>query len=134
MPSLEQFYTRLLSDDEFLAQYKAARYNSGYALLEMMYHQLHGNPISPVDVAQRKLIVDSVKWILAKHNPSEYGDRKQIDSNINVQGIIMHSGDDLINRIKGEVIDIAVSGGYECQSIDIGEAEKVMIGNDDDDG
>ena len=63
---------------------------------------------NPVAVQRDRLIIDSEKWLLAKLAPRKYGDRINIDAQINVQQpLSIDQVNDILKQLDENVIDIS---------------------------
>ena len=81
MPSESYVRKRALQDTEFGARYRFAR-EIGYARMADEILEIADAPVTNDDMQQRRLRIDTRKWLLSKVLPKIYGDRVQADPEI----------------------------------------------------
>ena len=83
--TISTVYKWLYANPEFALAYNQAREMASEAIADRM-RQLAATPSDhPDDVAHRKLQLDTDRWLIARWNPSRYGDRQHVEHGGGVQ-------------------------------------------------
>lgn len=101
MPDLSTVFRWLRTNDGFREQYARATEERGEALADEIVDiadmppayktTAEGTSIDPADVANRKLQIDTRKWVASKLKPKKYGDQVEHKHTGNVAlGLVIH--------------------------------------------
>ena len=89
MPGLSVVFQWLNAQPSFADQYARARETQADTLADEMLDISRGKSADQVANADRRLLLDTLKWRAGKLRPKVYGDRQTVDQN--VSGEIAHT-------------------------------------------
>ena len=108
----------------FAERYARARLTSAATFADLALDA--ANLAEPDDVQVRRLQVDVYKWRAAMANPKEYGDRRQVDTNVTVKMLNVEERDRALARLTAKatlsnpmtVKHLATVGDADVQELD----------------
>lgn len=83
--SSKTFFKQLRENEELGKQYARACDERTHLIFEEIIDITDEKMIDQVEVQQARLKVDARKWMLSKMNPKKYGDKIEVDANVNAE-------------------------------------------------